>query len=156
MKFNKLGLMAAVLALCLCLGACGNGGAPAASGSLAESSGTSSQEASGSEVSSGLNSSPLPEEQKEELHMMTVEETIEYFKSLDPAALGLSAKDMSAYNIYPSDKAIPVDGMPCMKVTAYATTESGNSPEATFLVARDGTAIYSLVDGEVTKLDLDL
>ena len=89
--------------------------------------------------------------------MMTVSETIDFFKTLDPADLGLKSDDMASYQIYPSDKAIPVDGMPCMKITAYASLESGNSPEGTFLVARDGTAIYRVVDEDtVEKLDIEL
>ena len=100
-------------------------------------------------------SSTLSETEGEQLHMMTIEETIEYFKRLDPTALGLKGESMADYQIYPSEKAIPVDNLPCMKLIVYAKTEAGtNTPEETFLVARDGTAVYRLVDGQAEEIDL--
>ena len=42
-----------------------------------------------------------------------------------------------------------------MKLIVYAKTEAGtNTPEETFLVARDGTAVYRLVDGQAEEIDL--
>lgn len=148
MKHHSLRAAAAALALALALAGCGGGdpgsGASSPSGTLAE----------GSDPLVNGASSALAQEE-EPLHMMTIEETIEYFKSLDPAVLGLEGESMEAYHIYPSEKAIPVDNLPCMKLTVYASTEAGtNSPEETFLVARDGTAVYRLVDGEAEQIDL--
>ena len=87
--------------------------------------------------------------------MMTTEETIDYFRSLEPKALGLKEESMEDYHVYQVEKAIPVDNLPCMKITVYARSDAGtNEPEQTFLVARDGTAVYRLVDGQVEKIDL--
>lgn len=148
MKHHSLRAAAAALALSLALSGCG-GGDP---GSAA--SGSSGTLAEGSDPLVNGASSALSS-QEEPMHMMTIEETIDYFKTLDPAALGLKGKSMEDYNIYPSEKAIPVDNLPCMKITVYASTEAGtNAPEDTFLVARDGSAIYRLVDGQAEELDI--
>lgn len=158
---HKLPALAAALLLALTLAGCGGGGAGsgASSGStLAEGSdpvvngpdtGSSGVQSQDSAASSGL------ESQEEMLQMMTVEETLEYFRRLSPADLGLEGESMEEYSFYPSEKAIPVDGLPCMKITVYDKTEVGtNTPVGTFLVARDGTAIYRLVDVQAEKLDL--
>lgn len=149
-KWNRGGAAAALLALSLTLTGCGGGdpgsGSSGSAGTLAEGS---SPVVNGAESSSGLAS------QEEELHMMTTEETIEYFRTLDPKALGLKKDSMDEYRVYQVEKAIPVDNLPCMKITVYARTDAGtNEPEQTFLVARDGTAVYRLTDGQVEEIDL--
>lgn len=149
-KWNRGGAAAALLALSLALTGCGGGdpgsGSSGSAGTLAEGS---SPVVNGAESSSGLAS------QEEELHMMTTEETIEYFRTLDPKALGLKKDSMDEYRVYQVEKAIPVDNLPCMKITVYARTDAGtNEPEQTFLVARDGTAVYRLTDGQVEEIDL--
>ena len=108
----------------------------------------------GSSVSSG--SAPTSQEEGEQLHMMTTEETIDYFRTLDPKALGLEKDSMEEYQVYQVEKAIPVDNLPCMKITVYARSDAGtNEPEQTFLVARDGTAVYRLLEDEtVEEVDL--
>lgn len=149
MKHYSLRAAAAALALSLVLAGCG-GGDP---GSAV--SGSSGTLAEGSDPLVNGASSTLSETEGEQLHMMTIEETIEYFKRLDPTALGLKGESMADYQIYPSEKAIPVDNLPCMKLIVYAKTEAGtNTPEETFLVARDGTAVYRLVDGQAEEIDL--
>ena len=153
-NWNRLGLAAAALALGLALAGCGGGdpgsGASGASGTLAEGS---DPVVNGSSVSSG---SALAPQEGEQLHMMTTEETIEYFRALDPKALGLEKDSMEDYQVYQVEKAIPVDNLPCMKITVYARSEAGtNEPEQTFLVARDGTAVYRLLEDEtVEEVDL--
>lgn len=157
MKYHKFALGAAVLALGLILAGCGGGGGSASSATLAEGSNPAvneSEAAGGSsgEASQEAASSSLAESQ-EELHMMTVEETVDYFYQLNPADLGLSGESMSEYQIYQSEKAIPVDNLPCMKITVYSAESGSNRPEGTFLVARDGTAIYRLEGDAVTKVE---
>lgn len=139
------------MALSLILAGCGGGdpgsGSSGSSGTLAEGSDPL--------VNGASSSSALAPQEGEELHMMTTEETIEYFRTLDPAALGLEKDSMDEYQVYQIEKAIPVDNLPCMKITVYAHTEAGtNEPEQTFLVARDGTAVYRLVEDQVEKIDL--
>lgn len=154
-KWNRLGLAAAALALGLALAGCGGGdpgsGASGSSGTLAEGS---DPVVNGSSVSSG--SAPASQEEGEQLHMMTTEETIDYFRTLDPKALGLEKDSMEEYQVYQVEKAIPVDNLPCMKITVYARSDAGtNEPEQTFLVARDGTAVYRLLEDEtVEEVDL--
>lgn len=150
-KWNRGGAAAALLALSLALTGCGGGdpgsGSSGSAGTLAEGS---SPIVNGAESSSGLSS-----QEGEELHMMTTEETIEYFRTLDPKALGLKKDSMDEYRVYQVEKAIPVDNLPCMKITVYARTNAGtNEPEQTFLVARDGTAVYRLTEGQVEEIDL--
>lgn len=140
------------------LAACGGGGASSSSGlTLAEGSGVANEPASGTESASGSESgaaSSQGEASQEERHMMTVDETMDYFRALDPALLDLDAASMDEYQIYPSEKAIPVDGLPCMKIIVYGDSEFGtNEPVATFLVARDGTALYRLEGDVAEKVD---
>lgn len=150
---RHISYFAAALVLCAALAGCGGGGDSGSGGS--GSAGTLAQ---GSDplVNGSSSSSGIVQEEEEQLHMMTIEETIDYFNSLDPKTLGLEGESMEEYHIYPSEKAIPVDGLPCMKIIVYAKSEAGtNSPEDTFLVARDGTAIYRLMDDEkAEKLDI--
>lgn len=154
MKTHKFALGAAALLLSLALAGCGGddagSGVSGGSGTLAEGS---SPVVNGSVASSGLEDQ---QEEQEQLHMMTIDETIDYFNRLSPSSLGLSGESMEEYEVYPTAKAIPVDNLPCMKITVYAKTEEGtNAPLDTFLVARDGTAVYRLVDGQAEKLELN-
>lgn len=145
-------LIAGAAALSLLLAACSGAGSSSSGSTLAEGSNPIVND-SGSSLGSSVSSAVL--EEGPELHMMTVDETLEYFDQLDPQALGLSGDSMEQYQTYPSEKAVPVDGIPCMKLIVYADSSVGtNMPEATFLVARDGTAIYRLENGEVTKVDI--
>lgn len=152
MKLNSLALAVCGAALGLMLAGCGGGGNSSSSSITLAQGSDPATNGSGSLVSSVVSKT----EGNEELVMMTVDEAISYFKTLDPAVLGLSGEDMSAYEVYPTEKAVPVDGMPCLKITVYYESSVGtNQPEATFLMARDGTALYRLEDNEVTKLDID-
>lgn len=156
MKRNSLALGLCGAAIWLALAGCGGGGASSSSAvTLAQgsdpvvnSAGSSASALEASGTSSG-------KEDGGELMMMTVDEAISHFKGLDPAALGLEGEDMSGYELYPTEKAVPVDGLPCLKITVYGESEAGtNQPVGTFLMARDGTAVYRLEDGQVTKLDI--
>lgn len=142
------------LALTLALTACQGGGGSSSGSTLAEGSNPVVNESSSvsSTASSAVSSQP---QETEELHMMTVEETMDFFNGLSPSVLGLPGESMSEYQIYPSEKAVPVDGLPCMKIIVYGDTSVGtNEPEGIFLLARDASALYHLVDGEVTQLDM--
>ena len=144
-----------VLALLFCgavrgvvLTGCGGGG---------NSSSSSITLAQGSDpvVNSSVSSETSKAPESGELMMMTVDEAISRFMQLDPAVLGLEDEDMSGYEIYPTEKAVPVDGIPCLKITVYDESSAGtNQPMGTFLLARDGTALYRLEGNQVTKLDM--
>ena len=152
MKLNSLALAVCGAALGLMLAGCGGGGNSSSSSvTLAQGSDpvvNSAVSAVSSAVSEGG--------EGEKLLMMTVDEAISHFKQLSPETLGLPGADMSVYEIYPTEKAVPVDGIPCLKIIVYDESDVGtNHPEATFLMARDGTALYRLEGNEVTKLEMD-
>lgn len=153
-KSLALGLCGA--AVLLALAGCGGGGASSSSSVTLAQGSDPVVNGSGSSLSSPEASGISSEGgDVEELMMMTVDEAIAHFETLDPAALGLEGEDMSAYELYPTEKAVPVDGLPCLKITVYKETEAGtNEPVGTFLLARDGTAVYRLDDGQVTELDV--
>ena len=151
MKLNSLALAVCGAALGLMLAGCGGGG---------NSSSSSVTLAQGSDpvVNSAVSavSSAVSEGGEGEKLLMTVDEAISHFKQLSPETLGLPGEDMSVYEIYPTEKAVPVDGIPCLKIIVYDESDVGtNHPEATFLMARDGTALYRLEGNEVTKLEMD-
>lgn len=150
MKLNSLALAACGAALALMLAGCGGGGASSSSSiTLAQGSDPAVNETGSlvSAASSGV--------EEEEPVMMTVDEALAYFMNLNPAVLGLPEEKMSAYRVYPTEKAVPVDGIPCMKITVYNDSAAGtNHPEGTFLLARDGTALYRLEGEEVTKVEM--
>lgn len=135
--------LSAVLAACLLLvtlAGCGDGEEDTSSmGTLAESA-LSQLESAASE-----------------LEVMTVEETMDFFNRLSPSVLGLDAETMDQYDMYYNMANVPVDGVPCLEITVYGETETAqtNTPLGTYLVARDGTALYHLdVDTDtVTRLD---
>ncbi len=148
MKRIRLAALCAALGLALSLSACGGGdGSSSSALTLAEGSNPA---VNGSEASSALENQ---ESKAEERHMMTVDETLDFFSALSPSDLGLEGESMKDYNFYPSEKAIPVYGLPSMKIIVYRETEaSTNEPVGTFLVARDGMAVYRLEEGEVTQV----
>lgn len=150
MKYGLLILGAA--ALSLLLAGCSGAGSSSSGSTLAEGS-SPIVNGSGSSLTSSVSSTPAQEDP--ELRMMTVDEALDYFNGLNPQDLGLPGETMEEYQTYPSEKAVPVDGLPCMKLIVYADSSAGtNAPEATFLVARDGSAVYRLENGEVTQLEI--
>lgn len=121
----------ALLSGCLLLftlGGCGGGEGPTSSITLAESA-QSQLEAAASE-----------------LEVMTVEETVEYFKRLSPQVLGLEGKTLAEYEVFHNQASIPVNGLPCLEISVYHLDEDAHTNEAvgTYLLARDGTALYQL------------
>lgn len=137
-------------AFLLTLSACGgDGGSSSSALTLAEGSNPA---VNGSSVSSALGEEGQ-ESESEERHMMTVDETIDFFSTLSPKDLGLEGESMEDYNFYPSEKAIPVNNLPSMKIIVYQDTEAHtNEPVGTYLIARDGTAVYRLEGEELTQV----
>ena len=149
MKRVRLAALCAALGLALSLAACGGGDGGSSSSALTLAEGPNPV-VNGSGASSALGDQ---ETQEAERHMMTVDETLVFFSKLTPQDLELEGESMEEYNFYPSEKAIPVYGLPSMKVIVYRQTEaSTNEPVGTFLVARDGMAVYRLEEGDVTKV----
>ncbi len=151
MRLKSLALALCGAALGLMLAGCGGGGNSSSSSVTLAQGSDPAVNGSSSPVSSAVSEAP----KSEELLMMTVDEALSYFSRLAPETLGLPGEDMSEYEIYPSEKAVPVDGLPCLKITVYAESDSGtNEPAGTFLLARDGTAVYRLEGNQVTQLDM--
>lgn len=149
MKFVRIAALC--MALLLALSACGGGDGGSSSSALTLAEG-SDPVVNGSSVSSTL-ADEGQESGPEVRHMMTVDEVLVFFSGLSPQELGLERESMSDYNFYPSEKAIPVNNLPSMKIIVYQETETNtNEPVATFLIARDGTAVYRLEDGELTQV----
>lgn len=109
--------------------------------------------------SSSLVDSTLSEAEpsSSELEVMTVEETVEYFKRLSPQVLGLEGKTMDGYEVFHNQASIPVDGIPCLEISVYSVDSESKTNEAvgTYLLARDATALYRLdpVTEEIKQLE---
>lgn len=128
--------------LLLTLAGCGGGGEEAAASS-----------------SSALVDSSLSEAEpsSSELEVMTVEETMEYFKQLSPQVLGLEGKTLEGYEVFHSQANVPVGGIPCLEISVYSVDADAQTNEAvgTYLLARDATALYQLdpETEEITQLE---
>ncbi len=154
-QLKTVSLVLAGLVLAAGLSACGGGGGSSSSsgGTLAQGSDPTVNGSSGSGSGSALVASSAV--QVEERHMMTVDETADFFLKLTPKELGLEGESMEEYEVYPSEKAVPVNGLPCMKLIVYQKSTAGtNAPVSTYLVARDGTAVYQ-IQGEIA-VELEL
>ncbi len=151
MKLESLALAACTVALGLMLAGCGGGGNSSSSSVTLAQGSDPAVNGSSSQVSS----SPAVETDKGDELMMTVDEALSRFKQLSPEVLGLPGEEMSEYEMYPSEKAVPVDGIPCLKIIVYNESKSGtNEPAGVFLLARDGTALYKLEGNQVTQLEM--
>lgn len=152
MKLESLALAACTVALGLMLAGCGGGGNSSSSSVTLAQGSDPAVNGSSSQVSS---SSTVETDKGDELLMMTVDEALSRFKQLSPEVLGLPGEEMSVYEMYPSEKAVPVDGIPCLKIIVYNESKSGtNEPAGVFLLARDGTALYKLEGNQVTQLEM--
>ena len=152
MKHN-FWILGAALALGITLAGCSGGDSASSGSTLAEAA--SAPAGSSSQLAQESSSSAPIVQEEPERKMMTVDEAVEYFMRLNPADLGLPGESMEAFQVYPSEKAVPVDGLPCMKLIVYADSAAGtNSPEGTFLLARDGTAVYKLDGKEAVQLEI--
>lgn len=55
----------------------------------------------------------------EESSSMTMEEAVEYIRSLPPSALGLTGETLSGYDIFCEDGLVLLDGAPCLCLNIY-------------------------------------
>lgn len=76
----------------------------------------------------------------EESSSMTMEEAVDYFRSLPPSALGLSGQSMSDYTIFCEDGLVLLDGAPCLCLNVYRD----GSYQGSFLFSPAGKSIYQL------------
>lgn len=78
----------------------------------------------------------------EDTSAMTLDEAVEYLQSMSPAALGLSGKDMSGYQIFPEDGLAMLDGQPCISMNVYSLAT--HQYEGTYLIAGESNQVYRL------------
>ncbi len=106
---------------------------------------------------------PPPEEEQKPADVdivvsMTTSESISYFRSLPPEALGLPGESMKDYDIFASEHLILVDGVPCKKfhVYSFAGKAGTNSVEGSYLLTQRGARkIYKLDEATNTITELN-
>ena len=76
----------------------------------------------------------------EESSSMTMEDAVEYIRSLPPSALGLTGDDMSDYSIFCEDGLVLLDGTPCLCLNVYRF----NKYQGSFLFSTANNALYRL------------
>ncbi len=87
-----------------------------------------------------------PEGTIQEPEGMTLLETLDYFRALSPATLGLSGTSMKEYQIYALDGTVLVDRRPCLQINVYTNTnqEGTNEIQGMYLMTSDGQHLYRL------------
>lgn len=154
---QKIWIFGAALALGLILTACSDSGDSSSGSTLAETASVPGESSGLTDEGAASSGADLAEtvNQEPQVHMMTVDETINFFMNLDPSVLGLPGDSMEGYQVYPTEKAVPVDGLPCMKLIVYDDDgEAGtNSPKGTFLMSRDGARVYRLEGEEAIPIE---
>ena len=125
--------------LLLALSGCGGGEATSSMGTPAESAQSQLESAAS------------------ELEVMTVEEAVDYFKTLSPQVLGLEGKSLGEYDVLHSQAMVPVDNVPCVEISVYGKSETTDTHTlaGSYLLARDGTALYKLDEAtdSITRLE---
>lgn len=76
----------------------------------------------------------------EESSSMTMEEAVDYIRSLPPSTLGLTGDDMSDYSIFCEDGLVFLDGAPCLCLNIYRS----GSYQGSYLFSTANNAIYRL------------
>lgn len=70
--------------------------------------------------------------------------TVEGFKQLNPAVLGLEGSSMEEYNVLVQDGLIMVYGSPCVRISAYSVNQETGSNEiaGSYFLSADGQHVY--------------
>ncbi len=70
--------------------------------------------------------------------------TVEGFKQLNPAVLGLEGSSMEEYNVLVQDGLIMVYGSPCVRISAYSVNQQTGSNEiaGSYFLSADGQHVY--------------
>ena len=123
-------------------------------------------EAPPDEPAPGSDGTPAPEGLEEEPEQkpvdivvsMTTSESISYFRSLPPEALGLPGESMDEYDIFASEHLILVDDVPCKEFHVYSISGRAgtNSVEGLYLLTQRGARkIYKLDEATNTVTELN-
>lgn len=88
----------------------------------------------------------------EESSSMTMEEAVDYIRSLPPSTLGLTGEDLSDYSIFCEDGLVLLDGTPCLCLNVYRS----GSYQGSFLFSPNAKTLYRLnrSTGEVLPLSI--
>lgn len=86
----------------------------------------------------------------EESSSMTMDDAVNYVRSLPPSSLGLSGDTMSGYDIFCEDGLVLLDGAPCLCLNIYLS----GSYQGSFLLSPASKSLYRLnrSTGEVRPL----
>lgn len=104
---------------------------------------------------------PPPEEESKSVDIvvsMTTSESIDYFRSLPPAALGLPGESMADYDIFASEHLILVDDVPCKEFHVYSVAGKAgtNDVQGLYLLTQRGARkIYKLDEATNTVTELN-
>lgn len=99
---------------------------------------------------------PPPEPVDMSVSMTTVE-SLDYFRSLTPAALGLPGESMDEYDVFASESLVLVNNVPCKKFQVYSLAGKAGTNDVQgiyFLTQRGARRLYQLDEstGTVTEL----
>ncbi len=116
----------------------------------------------GTPAPEGLEDGPPIEEPEQKpvdiVVSMTTSESISYFRSLPPEALGLPGESMEEYDIFASEHLILVDDVPCKEFHVYSISGRAgtNSVEGLYLLTQRGARkIYKLDEATNTVTELN-
>lgn len=113
----------------------------------------------GAEVPPPDAETPPPPEKKVDISVsMTTSQSIDYFRSLSPATLGLPGESMDDYDIFASEHLILVDNVPCKEFRVYSFTGRAgtNTVEGIYLLTQRGERkLYRLDEATDTITELE-
>ncbi len=137
-----------------------NEDAEASDAESAEADAEASESADGEEgADDGAEASPPEQEKSVDIVVsMTTSESIAYFRSLPPEALGLPGESMDEYDIFASEHLILVDGVPCKEFHVYSMAGKAgtNDVQGLYLLTQRGARkIYRLDEATNTVTELD-
>lgn len=90
---------------------------------------------------------------------VTKGEAVEYIESLSPSVLGLEGESMEEYEVYPGERVVLVEDIPCTEIDVYTTdTAAGtNDIQGRYLLTKTGPRRLFRLDTftkQVTELPL--
>lgn len=117
-----------------------------------------SETAQPAEPSAEPASAPTPAPAPTPAQEVTRGEAVEYIKSLSPSVLGLEGESMEEYGVYPGERVVLVEDIPCTEVDVYAITAAGtNDIQGRYLLTKTGPRRLFRLDTftkQVTELPL--
>ena len=115
----------------------------------------------GTPAPDNLDETPPEEPEKKPVDIvvsMTTSESIDYFRSLPPEALGLPGESMDDYDIFASEHLIMVDDVPCKEFHVYSISgrTGTNDVQGLYLLTQRGARkIYKLDEATDTVTEIN-